>query len=138
VRVRNIKPGLYKDDELAALPIEARYLLPGLWLLADVKGRLEDRPRWIKSEIYPYDDQILASRVDELLNLLQEACFIRRYEVDGNRYIQVVNFEKDQHPHKNEVTRGSHIPAPAELGPTTIQPDASPGDDEPRPGLQLI
>jgi hypothetical protein len=120
VRARNIKPGLYKDEELACLPIEARYLFPGLWLLADVKGRLEDRPRWIKSEIYPYDDQILASRVDELLKLLHEAGFIRRYEVEGNKYIQVVNFEKHQHPHKNEVARGSHIPAPAEQGPTVV------------------
>jgi len=33
----------------------ARLLYPGLWMLADREGRLEDRPLRIKAEILPYD-----------------------------------------------------------------------------------
>jgi hypothetical protein len=47
-RTRQIKPGFFKNDELAELPIEARLLFAGLWTIADREGRLEDRPKKIK------------------------------------------------------------------------------------------
>ncbi len=55
--------------------------------------------------------------MDELLNELAKRDFIRRYEVDGVRYIQVTNFSKHQNPHRNE--RQSEIPAP-DLHSTSI------------------
>ena len=105
MRSRNIKPGLYKDDELAECSIWARYLFPGLWQLADREGRLEDRPKKIKAEIYPFDD----CDVDALLWELHNANSIIRYEVKGKRYIWIPNFVRDQNPHKNE--KASIIPA---------------------------
>lgn len=112
MRARNIKPGLWKDEDLAALPFEARYLFPGLWCMADCKGRLEDRPRLIKSELFPFDDAIGAAKVHHLLQLLHDAEFITRYEVAGRQYIQVINFERHQNPHKQEKEKGSQIPDP--------------------------
>jgi hypothetical protein len=112
MRARNIKPGLWKDEDLAALPVEARYLFPGLWCMADCKGRLEDRPRLIKSELFPFDDAVGAAKVHHLLQLLHDAEFITRYEVAGRQYIQVINFERHQNPHKQEKAKGSQIPDP--------------------------
>ncbi len=112
MRARSIKPGLYKDEDLATLPMEARWLFPALWMLSDCLGRLEDRPKMIKAEAFPYDDNVGVAMVHRLLGLLHDAGFIRRYEVDGRGYIQVVNFEKHQNPHKNEKDRGSQIPDP--------------------------
>ena len=112
-RTRQINPGFFTNDELADITPLGRLLFAGLWVIADREGRLEDRPKKIKAEILPYDN----CDVDDLLNQLQNAGFIKRYKVDiprtdqGNTMdtpkadvgiIQVVNFTKYQHPHRNE------------------------------------
>lgn len=104
-RARNIKPGFFRNAELVELPFETRLLFQGLWVLADREGRLVDRPKQIKMEIFPAD----SVDIDVMLNQLSLAGFVVRYEVDGARYIQVVNFCKHQNPHRDE--RASTIPA---------------------------
>ena len=107
MRARNIKPGFFKNDTLAELDFAGRLLFIGLWGLADRAGRLEDRPKKIKAEIFPYDDV----DVDSFLGELAKCSFIIRYEAGGNHYIQIVNFDKHQNPHPRETP--SNIPAPA-------------------------
>lgn len=107
-RSRNIKPGFFLNDKLAECDPLARLLFAGLWCIADREGRLEDRPKRIKAEILPYDN----CDVDALLNQLAKYGFIIRYEVDDNRYIQIINFLKHQNPHIKEAP--SIIPPPPE------------------------
>jgi len=80
-RARNIKPGFFKNEDLIELPFEARLLFIGLWTLADREGRLEDRPKRIKIELFPEDD----CNVDDLLRQLADKKLIIRYEVDGEK-----------------------------------------------------
>lgn len=112
-RSRNIKPGLYKNEDLAECSIMARYIFPGMWMLADREGRMEDRPKRIKGELLPYDN----ADVDALLEELVRFGFILRYEVDGARFIQVLKFAEHQTPHIREVA--STIPAPTEASAST-------------------
>src|SRR5262245_30405038 len=105
-RTRSIKPGFFINEELAELPCEARLLFIGLWTIADREGRLEDRPRKIKAEVFPYDD----CDVDGLLGLLEGKDFVNRYRVDGQSYIEIRNFVKHQKPHPKEAP--SNVPAP--------------------------
>jgi hypothetical protein len=56
MRARNIKPGFFKNEELATKDPLARILFEGLWCMADREGRLEDRPARIKAEVLPYDE----------------------------------------------------------------------------------
>lgn len=105
-RARNIKPGFFRNADLAELSVEARLLFIGLWTIADREGRLEDRPKQIKMEIYPAD----SFDVGALLEELAETDMLDRYEAGGKKYIQIVNFTKHQNPHKDE--RASAIPPP--------------------------
>ena len=73
MRARDIKPGFFKNDQLAECSMAARLLFPGLWMLADREGRIENRPRKIKAEIFPFDDMDVA----ELLSELEKAGLIR-------------------------------------------------------------
>lgn len=107
-RARNIKPGFFTNEELVELPFSTRLLFIGLWTIADRAGRLEDRPKRIKIELFPCDDL----DIDKALNELADHNFIVRYGVDGRRFIQIVNFEKHQSPHVKEAD--STIPAPDE------------------------
>lgn len=98
MRARDIKPGFYKNDQLAECSMTARLLFPGLWMLADREGRLENRPRKIKAEIFPFDDVDVAPLLVELEN----AGLIRTYEVNGTALIWIPQFKRHQSPHKNE------------------------------------
>lgn len=101
---RNIKPGFYKNEDLAECSVWARLLFPGLWMLADREGRLEDRPKRIKGELFPFD----SVEVEPLLQELSRWKFIERYEVGGRRFIQVLRFLEHQRPHGTE--KDSPIP----------------------------
>lgn len=103
-RARNIKPAFFKNELLAELPCETRLLFIGLWTLADREGRLEDRPRRIKMELFAYD----SFNVDSMLNDLQSSKFLTRYTVDDTNYVQITNFVKHQDPHYRE--KASEIP----------------------------
>ncbi|MFZ6813564.1 hypothetical protein ACO0K3_03785 [Undibacterium sp. Rencai35W] len=106
-RARNIKPGMYKNEDLAECSIWARYIFPGMWMLADREGRLEDRPKRIKGELLAYD----TVEVEPLLAELEKFGFIVRYEAEGQRFIQIVKFSEHQAPHVRE--QASTIPAPS-------------------------
>lgn len=114
-RSRTIQPGTFSNEKLAELEPLIRILFIGLWTIADREGRLEDRPTRIKVFTLPYDD----IDIDDALQQLHDSKFLLRYEVDGQRYIEIPNFKKYQsvHPHESQ----SVIPAP--------QPDVPPCND---------
>jgi hypothetical protein len=99
VRTRSLNPGFFKNEYLAELPYEARILFAGLWCMADREGRLEDRPKRIKGEVFPYDN----IDVEPLLITLARVGLICRYEADGGCYLWIPTFLKHQRPHPNEA-----------------------------------
>lgn len=108
-RARLLKPGFFANDRLAECEPLARLLFQGLWCVADREGRLHDRPKRLKAEILPYDDCDVAALVAQL----EERGFVTRYTVDGQSYIEIVNFAKHQKPHHLEAQ--SEIPPPPEV-----------------------
>ena len=106
MRSRNLKPGFFKNEDLADVDPLGRILFEGLWCMADREGRLEDRPKRIKAEILPYDN----CDIEKLLWALTTKAFILRYSINGGNYIQITNFLKHQTPHMKEAE--STVPAP--------------------------
>lgn len=98
MRARNIKPGFFQNEDIAELPPETRLLFIGLWMMADREGRLEDRPKKIKMQIFPADTW----EVDPMLAELDKSGLIIRYEVDGKQYIEIPKFLQHQRPHHQE------------------------------------
>lgn len=130
-RARNIKPGFFRNADLAELSMEARLLFVGLWTLADREGRMDDRPKQIKMEIFPAD----SVDCDALLRDIAATGMVVRYEVDGKRYLQVTNFAKHQNPHRDEKpstipdSYGNltcKTPAPTKNGANTVQTPCEP------------
>lgn len=98
-RARNIKPSIFKNELLGQADPLLTILFTSLWCLADREGRLEDRPLRIKAETFPYRENL---DINGYLTELEQLGFIRRFEVNGLRVIQVVNFTKHQTPHNTE------------------------------------
>jgi hypothetical protein len=105
-RARNIKPGFFKNEQLADLAPITRLFFIGLWTIADRDGRLENRPKRIKAEVFPYDDVDVAKCLSEL----RDMGFLDMYQAGDIHCIQIANWEKHQHPHRKESE--STIPAP--------------------------
>lgn len=109
-RSRNIKPGFFKNEDLAECSPWARLCFAGLWTLADREGRLADRPKRIKGDLFAYD----SIEVEPLLVELAERGFIVRYSSEGVAIIAIPTFLKHQNPHHREQV--SELPPPPSLG----------------------
>jgi hypothetical protein len=111
---------LTNGDLLECDPL-TRILFIGLWIEADRRGILEDRPKTIKVKVLPAD----SCDVDAMLNDLRDRGFIERYVVNGVRCIKVTNFEKHQNPHVNEKNNDlpdvPSIEAPDRSHASTVQ-----------------
>lgn len=120
-RARNIKPGFFLNEELGTADPFLQLLFAGLWCLADKEGRLEDRPLRIKAEIFPYREGL---DVNGYITQLARMKFIVRYEVEGQKFIEIANFKKHQNPHHTE--KPSVIPAPCII---TVIPPLNTGEN---------
>jgi hypothetical protein len=121
-RIRSIKPeffkheGLYDLERETGLPI--RIAFAGLWTCCDREGRFEWRPRWLKTEILPYDE-VDFSRV---LDALATRGFLVKYAIGSEIYGCIPSWKKHQVINNKELP--SVLPSPTES--ILIQePDAS-------------
>jgi len=112
---------------LAELPFEDRLLFIGLWTQADKAGRLEDRPKRLKGELFPYDDL----NIDAGLGRLANAGLIVRYEGNSQRLIAIPTWQKHQQPHVKEAA--SSLPAHGEHGVSIVVALGPPGASTPDP-----
>lgn len=112
-RIRTIKPDFFKNEQLSELSAIARLLFIGLWTQADREGRMLDRPKRLKAEIFPYDNVDL----EKELSRLQSAGFINRYKVGDLKVISIHKFTKHQRITGSEADTKSELPAP----PTAAQ-----------------
>jgi hypothetical protein len=130
-RIRYLKPEFFLDEDLSFVTVEARLTFGGLWCHADREGRLEDRPAYLKTQIWPYQDVDMDSLLAELARPKTtdpEETFILRYSINKKKYIQIVNFLEHQKPHHTE--RRSVIPPPLTVNLTLK-------DGEPREGIGI-
>lgn len=128
-RSRNIKPGFFTNEDLVELDFATRLLFAGLWTIADKKGRLQDRPKKIKIDIFPADNV----EVDVMLQKLHDRKFVMRYEVNGVRYLQITNWSRHQNPHHTE--KASDIPDMN--GALTVISPLEPGEPPKHDGVNL-
>jgi hypothetical protein len=133
MRARNLKPGFFRNELLGTAEPLISILFAGLWCVADREGRLEDKPLRLCAELFAYRRSVTAKKVDKMLDWLNSQRFIERFVVDGERYIQVLEFRKHQNPHTHEAP--SKIPALRSVShgagtvPSTIQAPGTAPDE---------
>jgi hypothetical protein len=134
-RIRSIKPEFWSHERLAQCSRDARLLFIGLWNHCDDLGRARAHPALIKGQVFPYD-QI---DVVPLLEELERGEFIRRYEHDGQMYLEVPSW--DRHQVINKPSKTTALPAPAAAAKTTRKRATAPlpepsGSTTPRKGRE--
>lgn len=111
-RIRTIKPSFFRSDDVSALPLRARLTWIGLWTQCDDQGRMKDHARLIKADVWPLDAVSLAD-IESDLETLAEHGRIARYEVDGQRYLEITNWREHQAIQKPTPSK---IPPPSRNG----------------------
>jgi hypothetical protein len=112
-RQRTLKMEFWADEGLAtSVSRDARMLYMGLWNLCDEAARGRGSAAFIKGQIFPYDDDLTAARVELLLQELARAGKIQRYTFEGESYLFLPKLSKHQRlePEKTE----SKLPNPPE------------------------
>lgn len=144
--IRTVKPDFWTDEKVVELSFAARLLFIGLWNFADNSGRMYYSPKRIKMQIFPADK----IDITPLLTELQRERLVVMYSVEGQDFLQVINFSKHQ---KTDPRYESKLPAPpnhTESHPTTPNPPLGNGVEmemerehtasqcEPPPGLNPL
>jgi len=83
-RIRTIKPQFWLDEDLGAVPRDARLLYIGLWNLSDDHGVFEWRPARIKVQLFPYDTDIDTTTIESWLVLLSEKGNVQHFNQNGS------------------------------------------------------
>ena len=106
---RMIDPEFWQSESMAELSREERLFFIGLISNADDQGRLKAHPALLRSQIYPYDEDVTPEMISLWLEAVQavESAFV--YAVGSKTYIQIVKWWSYQSP---QWAYPSKIPPP--------------------------
>lgn len=111
-RIRTVKPGLFRHEELYELEVETglpvRLAFIGLFTCCDKQGRFNWRPRALKLDVMPYD-HVDFSRV---LDALATRGFVVRYASNGEDFGYIPTFTRHQVINNRETD--SNLPDPCD------------------------
>lgn len=111
-RIRSVHPEICVDEVLAGVSPRAERTFVRLWTYLDDQGRGKGDLRLIKAALYPLDDRVDPSVIEEDLAELAEAELLLRYDgPDGRAYVAAkpeawARWQRPQRP------RLSDLPAP--------------------------
>lgn len=115
-RIRTIKPDFWKSEKLAErLPgadgRQARLLFIGLWNFSEDHGVIRGKASYIRSELFPYDEDVTTADVERWLGLLEAGGFVVRFIRDGSTYLWIRKFSEHQ---RIEKPSKPTLPSPSE------------------------
>lgn len=127
-RGRFISKDVCKDKKVNNLR-DPWAMLGFTWLIthADVEGRTDGDPELVKSLIFPRQREISVEDVERFIRQWVDAGMIDWYEVDGEKFIQFLNFEKHQVGIRRDKEPVSNIPENPAMKPATVE--SVPNDD---------
>lgn len=89
---RMLDSSLWTNEHFGEMPMMARLLLLGIINHADDQGRIKAHSVFLKTQIFPYDDDIGKEEVESCLSKIEANGTIQIYEANGKRYIQLLNW----------------------------------------------
>jgi len=115
-RKRMIDPGIWTSEDFSNLSFIARLIWVGLISNADDEGRGKANVAYLKSQLFPYDDDLSLKKIEAALTEIGNSMSIQFYEVECKKYYQLTKWDKfqtinrptpSQIPKKNETTQTS-------------------------------
>lgn len=95
-RIRTIKPEFWNDEKIGNLKRECRLLFIGLWNQADDYGTVRSNPVWIKSQVFPYDEDLRTNELSKWLAALVDARMLEPFTHQGEGFYNIRTFLSHQ------------------------------------------
>lgn len=107
-----LKKKICVSRRLAALSSDSARLLY-TWLIPhlDIEGRFSADPDVLKGQVFPRLKHLTSAKIEELLRDIAYQQLIIRYENDGDRFLQLRHFAREQNLRKDRE-KESNIPPP--------------------------
>lgn len=108
-RIRTIKPTFWKDQKLGKLKRDVRLMYIGLWNLADDEGIVHGDAAIIKSELFPFDEDLRSGIINEWIGQLTKARMIIPFTFNCESYYLVRTFKAHQtinKPQPSKIPKG--------------------------------
>ena len=107
-RKRMIDPSIWGSEDFSHLSTLAKLVFIGLFSNADDEGRGRAKPVYIKSILFPYDEQMRVTDIEKSLQEIAAHMSITFYAHDGTEYYSLDNWTEWQKVEKPTLSR---IPA---------------------------
>ena len=122
-RIRSVKPEYWADQDLAEqVSRDARLLYIGLWNLADEHSRLRGDPRYIKGQLFPYDDDLTPETVTDLLDSLVLAGKVVQYRTPSGTFMFLPKLAVHQRLEPEKVP--TKLPGPDDESSVLLKPQS--------------
>ncbi len=106
-----VHTSIWASGQFSRLSRDAGLLYIGIITLGDDDGRLKGSPALIRSQVFPYSDDVKVADVAKWLAEIEREKLVIRYEVEGEAYYFHPKWEDYQNI-REDRRRESHIPAP--------------------------
>lgn len=111
---RVVRGDINASDSLSRVSLEADLTFRALLVGVDDYGRLDARPAFLKSVLFPCRDTVTAADVAAWVRELDQEGCLRIYEVQGRRYLELTGWER--HRARTKRAERSRYPAPPPPG----------------------
>ena len=110
-RSRVIKPEFWNDEKLARVSREARLTFVGMWTCSDDYGVTKGNLAWLKSQIYPYDENLKMSEFAKWIGELESIGRILGFTQEDEKYYYIKHFSDHQRVDHPSAIRNPSPPA---------------------------
>jgi hypothetical protein len=120
-----ISPEIWRNEKIGALPDAGRLLFIGIFSQADDDGRLKASPRFLKANIFPYDNDKTEDRIRELRDQCAQLGLIRVYTNGNIEYLDIPGWTQHQRIRKDRYNPSQLPSFEASQVVTIPQPDGN-------------
>lgn len=105
-RKRMIDPNIWQSEDFSRLSTLAKLVFIGLFSLADDEGRGRCNPVYLKSTLFPYEENIRSADIDKTLSEISSNMSVVLYSCDGSSYYSLLSwdtFQKIDRPSQSKI-----------------------------------
>jgi len=107
-RKRMIDPNIWQSEDFGRLSNLAKIVFIGLFSLADDEGRGRANPMYLKSNLFPYNEDMRSADIEKALSEISSNMSVNFYSCDGSSYYSLSSWYTFQ---KIEKPTDSKLPA---------------------------
>lgn len=107
-RKRMVDPSIWQSEDFSKLSTLAKLVFIGLFSLADDEGRGRANPMYLKSSLFPYNEDLRSADIEKTLSEISSNMSVVFYSCDGSSYYSLLSWYSFQ---RIDKPTSSQLPA---------------------------